>query len=162
MSRRKDSWSHHTGSALSPPFHECPSATCISWNDKPAPEVEASFHRAAAKFYFRYCCSLPSNCSADSAGQSFEYHSSFGSTDFDTGTKWANCVLVVATADVSTSNRHRANPTSSSGVPFFSTQYVYVCACTSLLYSFHFVFLISSFLLSLFVSLFLPTFLSFS
>jgi len=104
---------------------------------------------------------FPSNWSADSTGQSFEYHSSFGSTDFDTGTKWQDYVLVVATADVSTSNRRRANLTSSFGVPFFWTQYVYVCACTSLLYSFHFVFLISPFLLSLFVSLFLPSFLSF-
>ena len=79
---------------------------------------------------------FPSNWSADSTGQSFEYHSSFGSTSFETGTKWQDCVLVV----------------------FFWTQYVYVCVCTSLLYSFHFVFLISSFLLSLFHYSFLPFF----
>lgn len=95
---------------------------------------------------------FPSDWSADSTGQSFEYQSSFGSTNFETGTKWQDCVLVVATAHVPTSNRSTANPTSSFGVPFFWTKYVYVCVCTSLLYSFHFVFLISSFLLSLFAS----------
>ena len=101
---------------------------------------------------------FPSNWSADSTGQSFEYQSSFGSTNFETGTKWQYCLLVVATANTSTSNRRSANPTSS----FFWTQCAFVCVCTSLLYSFHFVFLISSFLLCLFVSLFLPSFLSFS
>jgi hypothetical protein len=159
-----DNWRHHhTGSELSPPFHECPSASCKCLNGKPAPEVQASIIAPTRNFISVATLWFPSNQSADSMGHSFEYQTSFGSTAFDMGAKWPDRVLAMA-IDVSISsliwNRRSAYPTSSFSVPFF---WLYVCVCvsTAFVYFLHFVFLLSSFLLmSLFHYFFIRFFVS--